>query len=153
MGYYVSMQPEARAAWLERQAEADRDEDFAITLLVAGYRVAEARSRGEDWGVAIGFERRALAFSRRLQDHARRLRGQLPRSERPRCGAPARSTGRPCQAPVVWDAQRDRPRNGKCKCHGGASTGPKTAEGRKRIRAAQKARWARWRAQRASVAA
>ena len=29
------------------------------------------------------------------------------------------------------------PRNGRCYLHGGASTGPKTAEGRARIAAAQ----------------
>lgn len=31
--------------------------------------------------------------------------------------------------------------NGKCKSHGGHSTGPKTAEGRARIAAAQRLRW------------
>ena len=44
----------------------------------------------------------------------------------PRCGAHARSTGRPCQAPVV-------PGKRRCKLHGGLSTGPKTAKGRARI--------------------
>ena len=33
--------------------------------------------------------------------------------------------------------------NGKCKLHGGLSTGPKTEEGRARIAAAQRARWQR----------
>ena len=58
------------------------------------------------------------------------------RSSRPRCGAYARSTGRPCQAPVVPGKQR-------CKLHGGLSTGPKTAEGRARIVEAQRRRWAK----------
>ena len=57
------------------------------------------------------------------------------RSNRPRCGAHARSTGRPCQAPVVPGKQR-------CKLHGGLSTGPKTVEGRTRIAEAQRKRWA-----------
>ena len=51
-----------------------------------------------------------------------------------KCGAYARSTGSPCQAPVVKGRTR-------CKMHGGLSTGPKTAEGRKRISEAQKRRW------------
>lgn len=38
----------------------------------------------------------------------------------PRCGAKTRS-GKPCQAPGMA--------NGRCRMHGGASTGPRTAEG------------------------
>jgi len=42
-----------------------------------------------------------------------------------KCGAYARSTGKPCQAKAMA--------NGRCKNHGGMSTGPRTAEGRKAI--------------------
>ena len=42
-----------------------------------------------------------------------------------KCGAHARSTGNPCQAKAMT--------NGKCKNHGGMSTGPKTQEGRQAI--------------------
>ena len=42
-----------------------------------------------------------------------------------RCGAYARSTGQPCQAKALA--------NGRCKNHGGLSTGPKTPEGRQVI--------------------
>ncbi|MCZ6606857.1 MAG: HGGxSTG domain-containing protein [Alphaproteobacteria bacterium] len=35
--------------------------------------------------------------------------------------------------------------NGRCKLHGGLSTGPQTVAGRARIAAAQKQRWRRWR--------
>ena len=52
---------------------------------------------------------------------------------RPKCGARTRS-GNPCQAHVV-------PGKRRCRMHGGLSTGPKTAEGRDRIRQAQKRRW------------
>jgi hypothetical protein len=38
----------------------------------------------------------------------------------------------------------------RCKLHGGASTGPKTPEGRERVVAGQRARWARWREARAA---
>ena len=50
------------------------------------------------------------------------------------CGAHARSTGLPCRAKALP--------NGRCKLHGGMSTGPKTLEGRQAIGAATKARMA-----------
>ena len=45
----------------------------------------------------------------------------------PRCGAKTRK-GTPCQAPAM--------ENGRCRLHGGKSTGPKTPEGIERIRQA-----------------
>ena len=42
-----------------------------------------------------------------------------------RCGAHARTTGNPCQAKALT--------NGRCKNHGGMSTGPKTLEGRQAV--------------------
>ncbi|MDA8649494.1 hypothetical protein N9M31_05750 [Alphaproteobacteria bacterium] len=76
-----------------------------------------------------------------------------------RCGAKTRR-GTACQRPA-------NKKNGRCRLHGGASTGPKTAEGRARIAAAQfkhgnrskaaiaaqRARAARGRAIRAELAA
>jgi hypothetical protein len=53
-----------------------------------------------------------------------------------RCGAFARSTGKPCQAP-------GNGRGGRCKLHGGMSTGPKTEQGRRRLQEAMKQRWVR----------
>src|SRR5712692_2545668 len=47
----------------------------------------------------------------------------------PRCGAKTRAGGH-CKAPAM--------RNGRCRMHGGASTGPRTAEGLAR---SQRARW------------
>jgi hypothetical protein len=49
----------------------------------------------------------------------------------PICGAKAKSTGKPCQATKLL-------RGGRCKLHGGMSTGPKTPEGRARARACLK---------------
>ncbi len=68
-----------------------------------------------------------------------------PKSLRPRCGARTRAGG-PCRAPAVWDHHHDRPHNGRCRMHGGLSTGPRTAAGRRRIAAAMRQRWAAWRA-------
>ena len=59
--------------------------------------------------------------------------------ERPRCGARCRD-GSPCEAPPVWDRRLDRPVNGRCRMHGGLSTGPKTEEGRIRIAEANRSR-------------
>jgi len=50
------------------------------------------------------------------------------------CGAYARSTGNPCRAKALA--------NGRCKNHGGLSTGPKTPEGKSRIAEATKHRMA-----------
>ena len=50
------------------------------------------------------------------------------------CGAHARSTGKPCQAKALA--------NGRCKNHGGMSTGPMTPEGRQAIAQAMRQRMA-----------
>jgi hypothetical protein len=42
-----------------------------------------------------------------------------------KCEAHARTTGNPCQAKALT--------NGRCKNHGGMSTGPRTAEGKRAI--------------------
>jgi len=49
-----------------------------------------------------------------------------------KCGAYARSTGNPCQAKALP--------NGRCKNHGGLSTGPKTPKGRQAIAQATRQR-------------
>ena len=51
-----------------------------------------------------------------------------------KCGAHARTTGNPCQAKALT--------NGRCKNHGGMSTGPKTSEGRHTIAQATRQRMA-----------
>lgn len=59
----------------------------------------------------------------------------LPPSKRPRCGAKTRAGGS-CRWPVVAGKRR-------CRFHGGASTGPKTAAGRTQVAEAQRKRWSR----------
>jgi hypothetical protein len=49
-----------------------------------------------------------------------------------KCGAYARSTGKPCKAGALS--------NGRCRNHGGLSTGPKTPEGRRAIAEATRKR-------------
>lgn len=58
------------------------------------------------------------------------------------CGARTRK-GTPCRCRALG--------NGRCKLHGGLSTGPKTAEGWARVRAAHAAYWAARRAEQAAT--
>ncbi len=46
------------------------------------------------------------------------------RAFRPRCGATCKQTRKPCRAGAM--------KNGRCRYHGGCSTGPKTEAGRQR---------------------
>ena len=57
----------------------------------------------------------------------------IRKSMRGTCGAKTRK-GTPCQAPPVWNRITDAPANGRCKLHGGFSTGAKTEAGRQAIR-------------------
>lgn len=75
---------------------------------------------------------------------------RIPKANRPQCCARTRA-GRPCCARVV--ARDDGSLAARCRLHGGLSTGPRTAAGRERIAAAQRARWARVRASQARIAA
>jgi hypothetical protein len=70
-----------------------------------------------------------------------RLWWSTPKRERLRCGARCRD-GSPCQAPTVWNKGLDRPVNGRCRMHGGLSTGPNTEEGRRRIAESNRSRGA-----------
>src|SRR5215831_19247756 len=47
----------------------------------------------------------------------------------PRCGARSKRTGKPCRAAAMP--------NGRCKVHGGKSTGPRTPEGLERSKRAR----------------
>jgi len=59
-------------------------------------------------------------------------RKPIPKLDRPRCGARCRD-GHACQARIALN-----PNTGKlstrCRMHGGWSTGPKTPEGRQKVR-------------------
>ena len=61
------------------------------------------------------------------------------RKNRGICGAMTRK-GTPCQAPPVWDKIADKAKNGRCKLHGGLSTGARSEAGREAIRASNRRR-------------
>jgi hypothetical protein len=50
-----------------------------------------------------------------------RLEALLKANAAPRCGARSKRTGKPCRGAAMP--------NGRCKLHGGKSTGPRTPEG------------------------
>src|SRR5262245_38930328 len=88
--------------------------------------------------IATGIDLRTLELEQRFQ--AFRTMGRLllappartPKRARPRCGARCRD-GHRCQAKAGWDKDYDCPVNGRCRLHGGLSTGPRTLDGRRRI--------------------
>ena len=55
------------------------------------------------------------------------------KEKRPRCGAMTRK-GTPCQAAAMGNGK------GRCRNHGGCSTGPRTPEGIERIRESNRRR-------------
>jgi hypothetical protein len=59
-----------------------------------------------------------------------RLEALVMANAAPRCGARSKRTGKPCRAAAML--------NGRCKVHGGKSTGPRTPEGLER---SKRARW------------
>ena len=63
--------------------------------------------------------------------------GKHRRLHNGKCGAYARSTRTGCLAPAM--------ENGRCKLHGGLSTGPRIPEGKARWRKAVREGWKRWR--------
>jgi hypothetical protein len=66
-------------------------------------------------------------------------RPKKPRKSRGKCGAKTRK-GTPCNAPPVWDKVADKAKNGRCKLHGGLSTGARTEAGREAIRVSNRRR-------------
>lgn len=79
--------------------------------------------------------RETTRFLERMTETQGPRHSRTRKAERPKCGARCRD-GTRCQAPAVWDYENDRPRNGRCRMHGGLSTGPRTEEGKRRSREA-----------------
>lgn len=73
--------------------------------------------------------------------------GLLRLPKHARCGAWAKSRKRPCQAQALRNG------TGRCRVHGGCSSGCRTEAGRQRIAEAQKRRWAKWRLERITAPA
>src|SRR5512139_3000695 len=99
------------------------------------YDTPESRARGIHFWRSYGgmTYREASKQITRVRNEARRtpMHGEV-------CGAHARTTGKPCQAPAGP--------NGRCKLHGGKSTGPTTSEGKARTVEALQTGLKLWRA-------
>ena len=110
----------AEKTWLERYVEERMCEyEERIHLRELNRAAREAGQR--------------CAAAKRARESEERVRFREIR--RQPCGAKTRA-GPPCQ-------RKGLGRGGRCANHGGASTGPKTPEGRQRIAEAQRRRWAR----------
>jgi hypothetical protein len=88
---------------------------------------------GDGGGVAAGgwskMSDEPLAREREPIERVRaRLDALVMANAAPRCGARSKRTGKPCRAAAMP--------NGRCKLHGGKSTGPRTPEGLERSRRA-----------------
>jgi hypothetical protein len=106
----------------------------------------EAMNDGEKWSKMSD---EPLARDREPIERGRaRLEALVRANAAPRCGARSKRTGKPCQGAAMP--------NGRCRLHGGKSTGPRTPEGLERSRRANsrhgyysreaKAQWSRLRA-------
>lgn len=68
-----------------------------------------------------------------LEENINSRAGPKNKGGRGTCGAKTRK-GTPCNAPPVWDKKANSAKNGRCKLHGGLSTGAKTEAGLQAIR-------------------
>jgi hypothetical protein len=125
MGLGVMNKKNAREERTDNDARAIHQELMAHAIKLLG---SEERARAM---LAAGTLRLLVPKGRRAPD-----------SRWKPCGAFARSTGKHCRAP-------GNGRGGRCKLHGGMSTGPKTEQGRRRLQEAMKERWVRKRSEQA----
>jgi hypothetical protein len=90
-----------------------------------------ARRMSEELYAAAGLEesrREAANVASQSTVVRARLEALLKANAAPRCGARSKRTGKPCRGAAMP--------NGRCKFHGGKSTGPRTPEGLERSRRA-----------------
>lgn len=96
-------------------------------------------ARAGGWGLRM--QAYIAAEEKRREKHLLSKLENLDRRKPPilkLCGAKTRK-GSPCRNKSV-------PGKPRCKFHGGLSTGPRTAEGKRRIAEAQRRRWVKYRA-------
>lgn len=98
------------------------------------YATPEDRARGIRFWMGAGLMTRQEASKHITQMRREAMRTPMPGEI---CGAYARSTGRPCQALAGP--------SGRCKNHGGQSTGPRTEAGMARTVEALQAGLRLWR--------
>lgn len=115
----------------EDQALLDAN-GHAVTLMAEAldWRISRLRTRARRGVLPVSEQVELLATALEIMPERLAYRVAAPRVT---CGAKTRK-GTPCRA-------KSEPGRKRCKLHGGKSTGPRTAEGRDRISAAQRLRW------------
>src|SRR5215813_8955804 len=97
--------------------------------VVAGDKVT-SRTRGRRASDGGGWSKMSNEPLAREGERMRaRLEALIMANAAPRCGARSKRTGKPCRAAAMP--------NGRCKVHGGKSTGPRTPEGLERSKRAR----------------
>ena len=115
----------------ERQPVLDlRGHSVRCMAEALGWRISATNTHARDGVLSAGGHAELLELA--LAFLPRRLAYRVA-AYRVTCGAKTRK-GTPCRA-------KSEPGRKRCRFHGGLSTGPKTAEGRARIAAAQRLRW------------
>lgn len=129
---------------LMRALAAMPDMPKSSRRLYGVHRLRFARWQAEQDKILLGTHRRIenkTQFKWRKSGRPKKLRNdpvwQLPKAERPLCGAKCRS-GEPCRARVV--VKGGGVLATRCRLHGGLSTGPKTEAGRLAIAASNRRR-------------
>jgi hypothetical protein len=113
-----------RASWGSRMAE-----DWIENYIAERLREHDERVRQRELKQSASASRRA-----KIVEERQRRTEERARLRESRCGAKTRAGGS-CQCKGLG-------RGGRCKFHGGLSSGPKTEAGRRRIAEAQRKRWA-----------
>jgi hypothetical protein len=121
------------AAGLDPSGLASPAEGQPCRTAGARFTAARVLGRGRRSGAAPGgwskMSDEPLAREREPIERTRaRLEALVRANAAPRCGARSKRTGKPCRAEAMP--------NGRCKVHGGKSTGPRTPEGLERSRRA-----------------
>ena len=116
----------------------DRADKFRHGLKEAGFIEGQnvaiefhsgRNSQRSDSGGCSKMSVKPLAREREPIERVRsRLEALVRANAAPRCGARSKRTGKPCRAAAMP--------NGRCKVHGGKSTGPRTPEGLERSKRA-----------------
>src|SRR5215467_8980254 len=91
-------------------------------------RPVQGSRRQEYWAADAGGPRAEQVEREPIERVRARLEALVRANAAPRCAARSKRTGKPCRAAAMP--------NGRCKLHGGKSTGPRTPEGLERSRRA-----------------
>ena len=106
-------------------------------------KLAEREAREQERAVALTCRQKFREAERILRERADEGRRLAREARNKPCGARTRR-GLPCK-------RKGLGKGGRCPNHGGMSTGPRTEEGRQRLKEAVRQRWARWRVEQTTV--